>query len=180
LTDVRRHVLLTGAPGVGKTTLICNLAQRLAAFRPAGFYTREIRRNGVRQGFRLVSLDGRKQILSHVNFTSRDRVGRYKVDVPGFEQFLAEQDLLHAGTRVVILDEIGKMECLSGRFVEDVSCLLASSKIVIATVAQRGGGFIQEVKRRADADVITVTRANRVTLVESLSGTLQTKLRRGS
>ena len=38
----RPHILITGLPGVGKTTLIRELAKRLAEYHPAGFYTEGI------------------------------------------------------------------------------------------------------------------------------------------
>jgi nucleoside-triphosphatase THEP1 len=38
-----RHILITGVPGVGKTTLIKALCQDLASVNPVGFYTEEIR-----------------------------------------------------------------------------------------------------------------------------------------
>lgn len=59
------------------------------------------------------------------------------------------------------LDEIGKMECLSGAFTDAVARLLDSACPVIATVAQRGKGFIAEVKRHPRAESLEVTRANR-------------------
>lgn len=55
------HILITGLPGVGKTTLIRKLVKHLAEHNPAGFYTEEIRdAQGTREGFRLVTLCGRQ------------------------------------------------------------------------------------------------------------------------
>jgi nucleoside-triphosphatase THEP1 len=56
------------------------------------------------------------------------------------------------------------MECLSRAFVAAVTRLFDSSCNVIATVAQRGTGFIAEVKRHPRAELWEVTRANRDTL----------------
>lgn len=163
-----RHVLLTGLPGVGKTTLIRELAKRLTDYDPAGFYTEEIREQGIRKGFRLVTLDGRQQTLAHSGRKGLHRVGRYGVDVDGFERLLSELDLRRLPSRVIVIDEIGKMECLSRRFTEEVHELLDSPRTVIATIALKGEGFIQQVKHRPDCRLITVTVDNRNDLADSL------------
>ncbi len=163
-----RHILITGLPGVGKTTLIRGMVQCLTDYHPAGFYTQELRVQGVRKGFTLVSLDGRQRILSHVDHRSPYRVGRYRVDVAGFEHMLAELDLCHSSSRVIVIDEIGKMECFSKRFREDVTALIGSSRTVIATVAFKGGEFIQWVKRQPSCHLVTLTAENRVRLADDL------------
>lgn len=162
------HVLLTGRPGTGKTTLIRQVAHQLAGYQPAGFYTEELRIEGARKGFRLVSLDGLSRMLAHVNVPHGPRIGRYGVDVAGFETFLTELNLVHSSSRLIVIDEIGKMECLSRRFVDEVETLLSSAHTIVATVATRGDGFIQAVKRRPDCRIVTVTRDNRDRLAERL------------
>ena len=169
---------MTGLPGVGKTTLIREVAKRLAKFEPAGFYTQEIRnKSGVREGFQLVTLRGRKLVLSHISQSGPYRVGRYGVDIAGFEQLLAELDLGHAQSRLIIIDEIGKMECFSRRFTEDVTGLLDSPKTLIATIALKGDGFIRRVKDRPDCRLIMVTRENRDRLTEELAAEFLHNLR---
>ena len=130
-----RHILLTGQPGIGKTTIIKQLADSLVAYHPDGFFTQEIREDGIRKGFEVVTLDGRRQLLSHVNIPGPHRVGRYGVDLAGLDPLLETLDLRHSPSRIVIFDEIGKMECLSQRFIEEVKALLDSPKMLIATVA---------------------------------------------
>ena len=163
-----RHILLTGLPGVGKTTIIKQLAHSLATHQPDGFFTQEIRENGIRKGFELVTLDGRRQLLSHVNIPGSHRVGRYGVDLAGFEKLLETLDLRHSPSHLVILDEIGKMECLNPRFIQEVEALLDSSKMLIATLALKGGGFPATVRSRPDCQVVTVTLSNRSTLSNAL------------
>jgi nucleoside-triphosphatase len=172
------HILITGLPGVGKTTLIRELAKRLAEYNPAGFYTEEIRdKRGIREGFRLVTLCGRQLVLSHVNHPGSHQVGRYGVDVVGFERLLAELDLRHMPSRLIVIDEIGKMECLSRRFTDDVIALLSSPKMLISTIALKGEGFIRQVKDRPDCRLVMVTRENRNSLVNDLVAEVQRRLR---
>ncbi|MDP3015544.1 MAG: nucleoside-triphosphatase, partial [Deltaproteobacteria bacterium] len=83
-----KKILITGLPGIGKTTLIKRLSEALSSFSPIGFYTTEIREEGVRKGFELISPDGKRKLLSHREFKSPYRVGSYRVDVKGFEEFL--------------------------------------------------------------------------------------------
>ncbi len=156
-------LLLTGVPGIGKTTLIQRLAQRLAGLPLAGFYTQEVRAGKQRVGFRLVGFAGESGMIAHVDFASPYRVGRYRVDVAAIDR-LVEAALTRPG-KVYLIDEIGKMECLSRVFTNRVEQLLAAGKPVIATVAKHGGGFIEEVKRWPGVELWEVTLGNRDALV---------------
>jgi nucleoside-triphosphatase len=172
-----KNLLVTGAPGVGKTTLILNLCKHLAPFNPEGFYTEEIREGGIRKGFALVGLDGKGSVLSHVNVKSRYRLGKYGVDVKSFETFL---ESLHLKARVgslIVMDEIGKMECFSAAFVSLVRELLDGEGLVVATVAIKGPDLISEVKRRRDVLMYEVTERNRNTLAGKLGMEIQAALR---
>jgi len=162
---MKKNILITGMPGVGKTTLIRRIAEGLDGV--AGFYTEEIREGGARKGFRLVAFDGHEQILAHVAIRGPHRVSKYGVDVAGFEKFLAERfDVSRA--RVVVIDEIGKMECCSPMFIEKMRGILDSPAPAIFTIAKIGSGFIAEAKARADAEIHEVTRANRDELAPAI------------
>ena len=52
----KKNLLITGLPGVGKTTLIKKVWEELRHLHPVGFYTAEIREEVLRKGFELVSL----------------------------------------------------------------------------------------------------------------------------
>src|SRR5207248_3274204 len=120
-------------------------------------YTEEIRERGQRRGFRAVSFDGRAWDLAHVGFRdAAARVGRYGVDV-GVMDALAETLGPRQGVDAWLVDEIGRMECLSPAFVTAMRALLAGAVPLVATVAQRGGGFISEVKRRREGDAQRAT-----------------------
>jgi nucleoside-triphosphatase len=173
------HILITGLPGVGKTTLIRELTKRLTEFNPAGFYTEEIRNEqGIREGFRLMTLCGSQLVLSHVQQPGPYRVSRYGVDVVGFERLLEELDLRRLPAPLIVIDEIGKMECFSRRFVDVVTLLLDGPKTLVATIAMKGEGFIQRVKQRPDCRLVAVTRENRDRLPDEFASELQERLRR--
>ncbi len=168
MSPAKKNILLTGLPGVGKTTLIRRLSDELKNLHPAGFYTEEIREESVRKGFELISLDGKKGLLSHVEIKSPYRVGKYKVDVKGFEGFLDSIAFFAPGTKLIIIDEIGKMECLSPEFKRLIKEILDSEKMIIATIAFKGSGLIEEIKKRNDVRLFEITEKNRDSLLSEI------------
>lgn len=158
-------LLLTGAPGCGKTTLIRSVLAKLA--RPAsGFYTQEVRPGGVRTGFDVVMLDGGRSRLAQVGLASRYRVGKYGVDLAFLEQ-VAIPGLYAAAQsgRLVVLDEIGPMECFSALFRQAVLDLLEGEGDLLGTIVQRSHPFADQVKAHAGVEMIEVRADNRETLV---------------
>lgn len=182
-----RIILITGSPGVGKTTVIQKCLRHLGQqqrCKVAGFYTRERRGpDGRRVGFEAVGLTEPVQVvpLATVKSQSNLRVGKYGVELPEFEQLvrseLTERLENNADERQVdlfVVDEIGKMECFSDLFVETMHQIAQQGNVpLLATVAQKGGGisFVSEIKQQAD-QVITVTRENRDDLPSQLAAKL--------
>jgi len=167
------NLLLTGRPGCGKTTVVQRVIERLGDRRLAGFYTQEIRQDGRRVGFEAVGLGGDSAPLAHVDFRSTKRVGRYGVELDGFERLVQKE--LGKPVRDVdlfVIDEFGKMESFSGIFVAATSSVLDSPVSVLATIAAKGGGFIADVKARQDVELLTVTNRNRDGLPEGIAARL--------
>jgi nucleoside-triphosphatase len=157
----RSVLLITGRPGVGKTTAVRRIADSLSGRRLAGFYTEEIRLGGVRQGFLAVTFAGMRKVMAHVDVPGPHRVGKYGVDIVVIDQ-LADSDLaIRPTVDLYLVDEIGKMETLSDRFIAAMRRLFASQTPLIATIAQRGGGLIAEAKALPHAELWELTRANR-------------------
>lgn len=154
-------LLLTGPPGIGKTTVVKKVAAALAELHLAGFYTEEIRRNGGRQGFELVTFEERRWIMAHVDSRSGQRLGRYGVDPEAIDAAVRLTLAGNLEADLFLVDEIGKMECFSALFVQKVSSLLTLEKPVVATVALKGGGFIAAVKELPGVALWEITRQNR-------------------
>jgi len=155
-------ILLTGLPGCGKTTAIMKIIDNLRSDKVAGFYTQEIRQNNIRKGFSWKRLDGAEGRLAHVDIKSRFKVGKYGVDVVGFENSVVPiLDAERADVALFVIDEIGKMECFSKKFVAAIRQLFASEKSVLATVAQKGTGLISEVKNCPNTELFNLTSASR-------------------
>jgi nucleoside-triphosphatase len=174
LPTTAKNLLLTGAPGCGKTTVIQQVAERLGDLRLAGFLTLELREHGERVGFEAIDLNGQRAILAHVRSRSPVRVGRYGVEpdrlIPLVEENLVRPD---GSVDVFVIDEIGKMECSCPAFVGAMRRVLEGPVPVLASIALRGGGFIAEVKARPDVRTIEVAHGNRDELPERLAETLQ-------
>jgi len=161
------RILLTGPPRCGKTTVVQKVAARFPG-RAAGFYTREVRERGERVGFEIVTLDGLVAWLSHVDFPGPLRVGKYGVDLEDFHRLALPAMAYQPGIDLIIVDEIGKMECLSSRFEEAMERLWTAPAPLLVTVAEKGGGYIRKVKEKPDKTLIRITPGNRDDLPERI------------
>lgn len=169
------RLFLTGNPGVGKTTLIRAVAERLKGITCAGFYTEETRRSGQRTGFRIVTLDGRKETLASLG-QQKPTVGKYSIHVEEFEKLALRCLDPATPADLYIIDEIGKMELLSDRFRTRITELLSKPTNLFATISKKGSGFVDQIKRRSDVEIIEVTRKNRDELPNELAGKIKIEL----
>jgi nucleoside-triphosphatase len=152
-----KNVFITGPPRCGKSTLIERLVLRIE--KPTtGFFTRQITEKGRRVGFSINTLDGKEGVLAHVNMKGRFKVGKYTVNLLDIDQIAVPSMLPSTPDDVIVIDEVGKMECFSPIFKQVLMKLLASEHQVIGSIAQKGDSFIQEIKARDDVLLFNVSR----------------------
>jgi nucleoside-triphosphatase len=163
---VSTAILLTGHPGCGKTTLIKRVVARLEGA-VGGFYTEELREGGVRTGFKILTFDGQQGILASVGLDSRYKVGKYGVDVAALDAIgVASVRRALAAGALVVIDEIGPMECYSAAFRQIVLEALDGDGVILGSIVQRRQPFSDAIKARPDVALLGVTPANRDSLVE--------------
>ncbi len=156
---LRKNILLTGNPGVGKTTIIKRVVSGLK--NKGGFFTEEIKEEGKRIGFRIVTIDGKQGILAYKE-KGEFMIGKYSVNIKDLEEIACEAVFSTIREKeIVIIDEIGKMEILSSRFREVVMEALDSPKIVIGVIHRENSGFFKKIKERKDVELIEVRFDNR-------------------
>ena len=170
---MKKHILLTGKPGVGKTTVIKKIVPLLGVD-AGGFYTEEIRVMDRRMGFRIVTLDGKDGILAHVDCNSNYKVGKYRVDLDSFESVaIPTLEKSMQDKSIIVIDEIGKMELFSMKFKELVSNILDGEKSLLSVIKENGDVFTENIKKRGDVTMITVNYENREGLLEKILGLLK-------
>ena len=134
-----RVILLTGRPGVGKTTIVNRVYEHYSknGFKIEGLTTREVREGGARTGFKITDLSsGQEGWLAKKDLGSGPRVGSYvvvshdleKIGVPALERSIS------GAADLVIVDEIGPMEMTSVSFRSSISRVLNGYRAVVATV----------------------------------------------
>uniref|UniRef100_A0A7C4UDQ1 NTPase n=1 Tax=candidate division WOR-3 bacterium TaxID=2052148 RepID=A0A7C4UDQ1_UNCW3 len=168
----KKIILLTGSPGIGKTTIIKNILEyKRDIF--GGFFTEEIRKNNMRLGFRLITIDGRSCIMAHRDIKSKFKVGKYGVNLECIERIGVDaiKNAIAQG-KIVVIDEIGKMELFSNIFKVAVIDALNSSSSVIGTIPLSFHPFCEEIKNRYDVQIIEVTMSNREGLANKLISSL--------
>ena len=166
-------LLLTGPPGIGKTTVLSRAAVALNAkgYHVGGMISREIRQNHERLGFEIVDLTTTERgWLAHVNQKVGPQIGKYKVNLENLAKIGAQAIRSATETcEIVIIDEIGPMELFSENFKQAVTKALNSPKLVIAAIHWRTqDSLILEARNREDAETTIITIESREALSEQI------------
>ena len=160
-------ILLTGPPGIGKTTAIMKAVEALKArkgLKIGGMITREVREGGKRVGFQIVDLvNNRTGWLAHINQPEGPKISKYRVNLRDLEEIgvKALEDAIKEAD-LIICDEIGPMELISKKFREVVKKLANSGKPVLGTIHYKlSESLIEELKECPHLKVIKMTFTNR-------------------
>ena len=158
---MKSNILLTGSPGIGKTTAIRKIIDRLKSKTASGFLSYEIREKGRRMGFAIETLTGKKGTLAHINLNTGFKVGKYHVSVEDIESIIIpELEKARKSDNLIIIDEIAKMELFSKLFAPEVSRCLDTGR-VIGTIQERRSPFLDDVRRRPDVAILELNLSNR-------------------
>ncbi|XP_052896468.1 nucleoside-triphosphatase THEP1 [Anopheles moucheti] len=171
-------ILLTGMPGVGKTTIMRKLSVELRKQNVpiAGFYTEEVRdpKSGDRIGFDVVTFAGQRSSLARTtsSHSNNPTVGRYSVWIDEFERLaipaLDERRSAKMLTNgILLLDEIGRMELKSRTFQALMDAIVkevnAGKLRFVATVPLKSTGIdvIERLKGINGCQMFHVKPSNR-------------------
>lgn len=170
---MKRLFVVTGSPGIGKTTVVLKTVENLTArgYLVGGMISRDVRSGEGRIGFELLDLENRRKgSLASVNQNEGPRVGKYRVNLKDLA-IIGAGSILQANAKahVIIIDEIGPMELFSPEFVQAVLKTLDSGKPIICTVHWRmKNELIDKIRLREDVETYVVTNDNRDRLNELL------------
>jgi nucleoside-triphosphatase len=163
-------IVLTGAPGVGKTTAVLRVARELKerGVKVGGIVSRELRINNMRIGFEFIDLTSNdRSVLASITGNG-PKVGKYFVNVAGCN-FAAERltDAIR-NSDLIICDEIGPMELKSKELIDSAKNLLYVDKKVIVVVHQKLQHLLTDEFRNKSSLLINLDLENREKVNEIL------------
>lgn len=158
---MRKNILVTGRPGIGKTTIIEKVVELIGRDKVGGFWSRELRESGKRIGFAIKTFSGNNGVLAHRNFKSGPRIGKYSVNIRDIDD-IAIPSLVQArkSDKLIIIDEIASMELCSPLFEPEVLRCLDTCR-VLGSIQQRQSRFLRSIHERTDTDLLEITMSNR-------------------
>lgn len=137
--------------------------------RAAGFYTEDLRTGGMREGFRIVTLDGRVALLAASGHPGPVRVSKYGVDVAELER-IGVSAVRSAMERehVAVVDEIGKMQLYSRTFRQAIFDAVRSGHPLLGTIMMGRNPYADRIKAHKNVEVLVLTENSRQQILSLL------------
>jgi nucleoside-triphosphatase THEP1 len=163
--------LITGEPGVGKTTLVRQIVSTMR-LKASGFYTEDLRSQGLREGFRIVTLEGESALLAATGHPGPVQVSKYGVDIAELERVgvSALQRGLDRGY-VLVVDELGRMQLFSRALRQTILSALRSGHPLLGTIMAGRNPYADKIKSHRNVELLILTPENR----QEILGLLRTK-----
>jgi nucleoside-triphosphatase THEP1 len=156
-----KNVLIAGAPGIGKTSLISRLYRDLTPLFIRGFYKEVIQEYRILKGYRLATFDFQELILAHIHIIGPDRIDEFGLNLDGFNQLITNQLAPDPKVELFLIDEIGLMECRSTQFRHMIIKIMNSKIPLIATLSSHEVLKTLKIKDRKDIAILNMTYKNR-------------------
>ncbi|TFH01517.1 MAG: hypothetical protein E4H13_04670 [Calditrichales bacterium] len=159
-----QNVLIAGAPGIGKTTLISRLYRDLTPLLVRGFYKEALHENQVIKGYHLRTFNFQELVYAHIHLEGPDRFGEFGLNKDGLDHLVTRELSTKSGTELFLIDEIGLMECQSVRFCRHIIEAMNSDIPLIATLASIDVLDVLDVKDRKDITLLKMNQKNKNSL----------------
>lgn len=174
---MKKNILVTGAPGAGKTTLVrevvCELGVRLG-----GYVTRAFPARGKKIRCEIEALTPgvrrRRGVVASVDTPGTFRVCGMGVNAAELEAVgAAALEAAVGACPLIVMDEIGHLEIVSPRFQEAVVACLESATPVLGVIKEESGPFVDRIKGRADVELVALTEDGREAARDRVAGMIR-------
>lgn len=168
-----KNIIIAGLPQIGKSTLLKSVLDSYDGM-ITGLITTEIKENNKRTGFTMGSYYRKgapnpfAKTIAHIDFDSNIKVSKYCVNLSEInKQSLQQWRTGFTPQYLVYMDEVGEMQLYSQVFTELVQKYLDMPNVCIMTVSEKYKcDFIDDIKKRADIELIELTLENRDSMKE--------------
>lgn len=158
-------ILLTGKPGVGKSTILDKVRHDFKGEK-FGIISQELRdKEGHRLGFEAVNSQGDRKMFASIDQIKSNYIvgGKYHVDLSVIDKFVVPA--IAAGINMpeglVFIDEIGRMQAFSQKFLETINNVLNSDTNILATIVYDPEPWSIQFKTNHQVILVQVSQLNR-------------------
>ncbi len=185
MVTMGKAIMITGNPGIGKTTLISNVVEIIKdrGYSVGGIITQEIRDEQKRIGFEILNIDsGKKGVLAHIDLKKGPKIGKYFVNTKDLDEIgvaAITDSLNRSKIDLIIVDETGPMELTSMKFRNAVTAAISGNKPFLGTVQFKlRNNFVKILKLTNLPKIIEITYDNRNIQIEEISKEILEMLRK--